>query len=312
VRRITNDLNGYGNVSLGLTGDGNTLVTVQSVPSVQIWTTNLGEPSNRALQISHGDVDGSDGLDWMPDDQIVFLNQTGEHPDLSIVKADGSANRRLISDSTAVINLSVSPDGKYIFFSSMRSGTFHIWRINADGSNPKQITSGDFAEFSPTCSPDGQWVLFLSTRSGKECLWRAPIDGGDAIQVTNRRSTPGVYSRDGKLIAAGYTSEEARNTLKLAIFSEAGGEPIKLIELTSANLFAGLAWTTDGRGVIYTSVQNGVGNLWKQPIDGGAPEQVTNFTSDLIYNFALSSDGKRLAISRGHATLDIILIKDFH
>jgi len=311
VRRITNDLNGYGNVSLGLTGDGNTIVTVQSVPSVQIWTANLEEPSKPALQISHGDVDGSDGLGWMPDDQIVFLNQTGEHPDFSVVKADGSANRRLISDSTAVVNLCVSPDGKYIFFSSMRSGTFHIWRINADGSNPKQITTGDFADFSPTCSPDGQWVLFLSSRSGKECLWRVPVDGGDAIQVTNRRSTPGVYSRDGKFIAAGYASE-ARNTLKLAIFSEAGGEPIKLIDLTSANLFGGLAWTTDSRAVIYASVQNGVDNLWKQPIDGSAPQQVTNFASDSIFNFALASDGKRLAMSRGHSTLDIVLIKDFH
>ena len=56
VTRITNDLNGYGNVSLGLTADGSTVVTVQSVPSVQLWTTNLGEPSNRAVQISHGEV----------------------------------------------------------------------------------------------------------------------------------------------------------------------------------------------------------------------------------------------------------------
>jgi hypothetical protein len=113
-------------------------------------------------------------------------------------------------------------------------------------------------------------------------------------------------------MAAGYASEVAGNTLKLAIFSAAGGEPIKLIDVSSANWFGGLAWTSDGRGVIHNSVQNRIGNLWKQPIDGGAPQQVTNFASDLIYNFALSSDSKRLAISRGHSTLDIVLIKDFH
>jgi hypothetical protein len=49
-----------------------------------------------------------------------------------------------------------------------------------------------------------------------------------------------------------------------------------------------------------------------QPIDGSAPKQISNFTSDLISNFALSRDGKRLAISRGNNSLDVVLIKDFH
>ena len=137
-------------------------------------------------------------------------------------------------------------------------------------------------------------------------------NGGDAIQVTNRQSTTGVYSPDGKFIAAGYASTEGRAGLKLGIFSPEGGEPIKLIDVNQADLFAGLAWTADGKSVIYNSVQNGVANLWKQPIDRGRPQQITNFTSDLIYSFALSPDRKRLVLSRGNATLDIVLIKDFH
>ena len=312
VTRITNDLNGYGNVSLGLTADGNTIVTVQSVPSVQLWTTNLGEPANRAVQISHGDIDGSDGVDWMGNDQIVFHSQTGERGELSASNADGSGVKRLISENDALINPSVSPDGKYVFFSSMRSGTFHIWRMNADGTNLKQMTSGDYADFSPVSSPDGQWILFTSLRSGKQCLWRMPANGGDAMQVTNRQSAPGVYSPDGKFFAAGYASTEARGGIKLGIFSSEGGEPIKLIDVNQANLFIGLPWTADGKSVIYDSIQNGVSNLWKQPIDGSRPQQLTNFTSDLIYYFALSPDRKRLVLSRGNATLDIVLIKDFH
>jgi Tol biopolymer transport system component len=312
VTRITNDLNGYGNVSLGLTADGNTIVTVQSVPSVQLWTMNLGDATNRAVQISHGEVDGSDGLGWVGDEQIVFMNQTGERVDLSQVNADGSGVKRLTSETGNIVHLSVPPDGKYVFLSSMRSGTFHIWRMSADGTNLKQITTGDFAEFFPSCSPDGQWVLFLSQRSGKQCLWRAPVNGGDQIQVTNKQSAPGVYSRDGKFIAAGYAAEEGRAGLKLGIFSADGGEPIKLFDVNQANLYGGLAWAADGKSVIYVSVQDGIGNLWKQPIDGGPTQQVTNFTSDTIYWFALSPDGKRLVLSRGHATLDIVLIKDFH
>jgi len=138
-----------------------------------------------------------------------------------------------------------------------------------------------------------------------------PANGGDAIQVTNRQSAPGVYSPDGKFIAAGYASTEGR-VLKLGIFSAEGGEPIKLFDVNQPDLYAGLAWTADGKSVIYVSVQNGVHNLWKQPMDGSRPQQLTNFTSDLIYYFALSPDRKRLLLSRGNATLDIVLIKDFH
>ena len=76
-------------------------------------------------------------------------------------------------------------------------------------------------------------------------------------------------------------------------------------------LRSGLAWSPDSRAIIVTSDQRGVGNLWLQPIDGSTPKQITNFTSDLISNFAVSSDGKRLAISRGNSSLDVVLIKDF-
>ena len=312
VTRITNDLNGYGNVSLGLTADGNTIVTVQSVPSIQLWTMNLEQPTNRAVQITHGEVDGSEGVDWIENDQIVFINQTGERIDLSEVNADGSGTKRLTNESETIVNLAVSPDRKYFFFSSLRSGTFHIWRMNVDGTNLKQMTTGDSFEFSPVCSPDGQWLLFSSWRSGLPCLWRTPINGGDAIQVTNKRTGPGAYSRDGKFIAAGFAADEGRRGFKLGIFNADGGEPVKLIDVERANLFSGLAWSADGKSVIYVADQNGVSNLWKQPIAGGPPQQVTNFTSDGIYSFALSPDGKRLALSRGHATLDIVLIKDFH
>ena len=50
----------------------------------------------------------------------------------------------------------------------------------------------------------------------------------------------------------------------------------------------------------YAEVKDGVWNLWNQPIDGGAPKPVTNFTSDQIFSFGWSTDdGKRLAIARG-------------
>ena len=55
---------------------------------------------------------------------------------------------------------------------------------------------------------------------------------------------------------------------------------------------------------------NGVGNIWEQPVAGGPPKAVTHFTSDKIFWFDWSRDG-RLALSRGTDTTDAVLIKNF-
>jgi len=43
-------------------------------------------------------------------------------------------------------------------------------------------------------------------------------------------------------------------------------------------------------------------------IDGGEPEQLTNFPGDQVFNFDYSQDGKWLAASRGRVTSDVVLI----
>jgi len=312
ARRITNDLNGYGTFSLGLTADNSTIVTVLDDPSMQIWTTAVNEPSSLASQISHGQVDGVPGLDWMPDGQIVYLAEGGNSFEIRIMNADGSGSRPLTSDSYMKSYPAVSPHGNYVFFTSQQSGTPDIWRINLDGSNLKQITSGDSADYAPTCSPDGQWLTFISKRSGNSSLWKISVDGGEPVQLTDRPVTRASFSPDGKLIACGYFVEGAKAPWKVGIIPFAGGQPVKLLDMPqSANLWAGLWWTSDARALFYADAHNGVSNLWNQPVDGGKAVQITNFKDKSILHFALSRDGKRIALSRGHPTADVVLIKDF-
>ncbi len=55
-----------------------------------------------------------------------------------------------------------SPDGKWIYFNSVRSGTMQIWRMRPDGSGPEQLTRDGFNNWFPHVSPDGRWIAFLS------------------------------------------------------------------------------------------------------------------------------------------------------
>ena len=55
-----------------------------------------------------------------------------------------------------------SPDGKYIYFNSERTGHMQIWQMNADGSDPLQITHDDFNNWFPHISPDGTRMVMLT------------------------------------------------------------------------------------------------------------------------------------------------------
>ena len=251
------------------------------------------------------------GLDWTPDGQIVYFSNTGDTNDLLKVKSDGTEMRTLTEDPKGPSEPSVSPDGKFVYFMSVRSGTPQIWRVSADGTDTKQFTSGDFANYAPIVSPDGRWVFHLSWRSGVQLLWKVPADGGEAIQVTNKPTGACRFSPDGKLLA-GPQLVPGTSSWQIAIIPTDGSSEVKLIpQLSHINLSSGFSWSPDGRSVIVRSDQGGVGNLWSFPIDGGTPKQLTTFTSNLISNFAISRDGKRLAISRGYSNLDVVLIKDF-
>jgi serine/threonine protein kinase/Tol biopolymer transport system component len=309
ARRVTNDLNSYGRVSLGLAADNNTIVTAQSDPSMQIWTIGFNESISQAKQITNGKVDGAGGLTWTPDGKIIYLTQAADKSELWIMNADGSDNKQLTSDGYPKITPAVSPDGKFIFFTSMRSGIPHIWRINSDGSNPKQITSGDFADFNATCAPDGQWIAFVSIRKGSSHLWKVGVDGGEAVQLTDKPSGRALFSPDGTSVACDYLVEPS-SPWKLAIIPIAGGAPSRIIDPPQRRGVGAWAWSPDGRAIIYSVSRSGVSNLWSRPLDGGQPSQITDFTTETIRELAISPDGKRVALSRGHSTLDVVLIKD--
>jgi len=65
----------------------------------------------------------------------------------------------------------------------------------------------------------------------------------------------------------------------------------------------------DARTLLYTTSERT--NLWRQPLAGGRPEQVTNFSDLWVLRFALSGDGTTLLLSRGSAQRDAYLLTNF-
>ena len=71
-------------------------------------------------------------------------------------------------------------------------------------------------------------------------------------------------------------------------------------------------WTPDRRSLVYADwSKSGDGNLFIQPISGGEPKKLTDFKSELIFNFDYSRDGKQIALSRGTETSDVLHYTNF-
>ena len=115
--------------------------------------------------------------------------------------------------------------------------------------------------------------------------------------------TFGSASPDESVVAVTYRDDEQR-AIRMAILSADGRVVSKGL------VFPGRTrWSADSHAVDYTDVRDGVWNIWRRPIDGSAPTQLTKFTgSDVIYNFAWSRDGKQLAVTRGHSTSDVVTV----
>jgi len=308
VRKVTNDLNSYTRVSL--TADASALVTVQTEGEANVWVGPAGEAA-RIRQITSGRANnGRAGVSWTPDGRIVYAAQEGGVSHTWIMQADGTGARQLTSRTRSNNQPSVTADGRYIVFRSIRTGTWNIWRMDLDGGNVKQLTEGGNDNW-PRPSPDGRWVVFSSTRAGVQNLWKVSIDGGDPVRLTEKSALNSTVSPDGKLIACHYR-QQANEPQRVALIPFEGGEPVRLLDISQKFIGGpGMRWTPDGRALLYAETQGGVSNIWSLPVDGGAPKQLTDFKSDEIFQFDFSRDGKQLALSRGQITNDVVVISNF-
>ena len=70
-------------------------------------------------------------------------------------------------------------------------------------------------------------------------------------------------------------------------------------------------WTPDGQGVVYISAVGSIANLWRQPLDGSPPTQLTYFDKETIDIFDWDSEGRRIVLTRHTQQSDVVLLRDF-
>ena len=105
---------------------------------------------------------------------------------------------RLTFGSGLQTDVTWSPDGRFIAYTSDRTGNFDIWVQPVSGGNPVQVTRSLAQDTHPDWSPDGSTLVFRSERDGGG-LFVVPALGGLERQLTSFGSYPS-WSPTGKEI----------------------------------------------------------------------------------------------------------------
>jgi hypothetical protein len=122
-----------------------------------------------------------------------------------------------------------------------------------------------------------------------------------------------VVAPDGKQIAyRRVIGSGAQRKREFVVQSIDGGPVLNTLAPTpTMNL---VAWAPDGQALLVTQQTGLAFNLFRMPLSGGDPVQLTHFDSEplLINSVAVSRDGKKIAITRARFnTTDVVMLSNF-
>jgi Tol biopolymer transport system component len=231
-----------------------------------------------------------------------------ESNDLQIwsVAADGSDAREVVRGAQAS-GIAATRDGEWIVYGAIRDGSDGIWRARPDGS-AAQFLAAVVNPDALALSPDGRTVYFTSPKDGPLSTYRIPIEGGTPTLVARGLYRASV-SPDGRLLAGVYRPDQG-GVMSIGVISADSGQPVRVTgNYAAPSGGPNFAWTPDGQKVVFTTTERM--NLWAEPVAGGDREKLTDYSEQWIIRFALSPDGTRMAMSRGTALRDAILLRNF-
>jgi Tol biopolymer transport system component/beta-lactamase regulating signal transducer with metallopeptidase domain len=200
--------------------------------------------------------------------------------------------------------MSLSPNGRTLAFSSVDANELHIYTIPVEGGVPKRLV--DVPAREPVFSPDGKMIAYVEDKNiGQRGggLWVLPATGGIPRQIAeaNNACSP-IWSPDGRMIA--FFNWNRGEQICIVPINEDGERAGEKVTIDYSEEIGGLyrltGWTPDNKiGAIFSSpAEYGLYTL--SPNDGSAT-LVTHAGEGGFLQPRWSPDGKRIIYMKSPA-----------
>ena len=177
---------------------------------------------------------------------------------------------QVTTGNQTVENMALSPDGRWLYFDSDRSGNADIYRMPVGGGEPEQLTTDLADDFKPDLSLDGRWVALHALRFGTRDIFVMSAGVGEPQRVTDDSGEERAprWSPDGRSLSYFLSGPGARDGLYVISKDQSGrwGSPRRIWNHPNLG-----PWSPDGR----TLVSAWTDGIWLIPAAGGAPRRVT-------------------------------------
>lgn len=319
IRRITNDSNTYRNISLS--SDGKKMLAGLFSTSSNIWSVEKENEDNpKQITVGNSNRNGVVGLDLTKNNEVIYSARVAGNIDLWKTNLQNNQKQQLTQNAGDVNSQPItSPDGKFIYFNSNRSGGVQIWRMDAEtGANQTQITFGDKENsLFPQISPDGKSLFYIKKTGKKNTIWRKSLEtGNEELVLVEGNFTPFIelsLSPDGNFLASCNNSEnpEEENTeqpVQIAIVSTTQlGQP-KFFNSSHCQVI----WSKDSKSFYYPQNLERLAKVWRQNLtENENPELILNIKDAKINHFIWAEDEKTLIFSSGKQAMDVVQLVDF-
>ena len=135
---------------------------------------------------------------------VITLGGVEGNPDIYVLDITSRQTRRLTTHRAIDTEGTWSPDGRYIYFTSDRSGGPQVYRISANGGTPERITYEGSYNARPRLSPDGTRLAMVHNDRGNFRIAVMNIERRDLLVLSTGRQdeSPSFAPNSDSLIYA--------------------------------------------------------------------------------------------------------------
>lgn len=245
----------------------------------------------------------------------VDLETNKTNADLWLVPATGGEPKQLTNTPKHELHPRFSPDGKQILFESNRDGEMQLYVMPVSGGEAKQLTNISTGASTGTWSADGKLIAFVSGVYPEfSDLPFAESNARNKAKAEAEEKNPVKAHVFDDLLFRHWDSWVGGKRQHLFVISADGGEPKDVTPgdwdayPTSMTFSVGddFTFSPDGKFVVFTAPprENAAfttnHDIWRVPVGGGEPENLTesNPAADGFPRY--SPDGKHLAYRAQH------------